>query len=67
MNCLNSLLSKDGAIVGAEVGVRDTTGVDRGVLLLLVKTAAVSSSFPVGGGFQQVVRQVQGLVIAVAE
>ena len=55
MNCLNSLLSEDGAvaraIVGAGVGACNTTGVGVGVPLPLVGAAPASSSLLAGGGF----------------
>ena len=55
MNCLNSLLSKDGAtaraVAGVGVGGRDTTGVSVGVPLPLVGAAPANSSSLAGGGF----------------
>ena len=66
MNCLNSLLSKDGAISGLETGARNIAGVDMGVLLLSVRIAPASSSSQAGGEFQQRLRQAQGLTIVLA-
>ena len=55
MNCLNSLLFKDGAtagaVSGAGVGAQNTTGVGVGVLLSLVRVAPASSFLPLGQGF----------------
>ena len=67
MNCLNSLLSKDGAaakaIAKAGVGSRDTTRVGMGVPLSLIRAALANLSLPVGGEFWQKLRQAQGLTI----
>ena len=52
MNCLNSSVSKDGAVTGAVagagVGAHDTTGIGLGVPLLSVGTTPASSSSPAG-------------------
>ena len=63
MNCLNSLLSKDGmvaaAVAGAGIGARDITGMSVGVPLPLVRAALTSSSSLAEEGFRQRLRQAQ--------